>query len=116
MFLIQVLHEVIYHGEVHRLCSDDCFFTWRCNRNLAINFCEGCGMYCSSKGGGCQNLTIGDVNLRFCSPTCISTYKQVALRLQRSRRLLIGCRCLLSLILITPSPTSPVDLLQADEV
>ena len=86
LFLIQVLHEVIYHGEVHKLCSDYCFFTWRCNRNLAINFCESCGMYCSSKGSGCQNLIIGDVNLRFCSPTCISTYKQVVMRLQRSRR------------------------------
>ncbi|XP_062340731.1 zinc finger MYM-type protein 4-like isoform X1 [Osmerus eperlanus] len=104
----EVQHEVTYHGELHRLCSDDCFFTWRCNRNLAINFCENCGMYCSSKGGGCQNLTIGDVNMRFCSPTCISTYKQTCSKLMKCNH--CGNEVMVSTMLVSNDPLGKVKL------
>lgn len=42
-----------------------------------MNCCEGCGLYCNSNSGSCQTLTLDRSQLNFCSPTCISTYKQV---------------------------------------
>ncbi|XP_068607968.1 zinc finger MYM-type protein 4-like [Brachionichthys hirsutus] len=69
-------HEVTHHGRLHRLCSNACFVTWRKMRQLAMNCCEGCGLYCNSSSGSCQTLTIDRSQLNFCSPTCISTYKQ----------------------------------------
>uniref|UniRef100_A0A3B5MD48 TRASH domain-containing protein n=1 Tax=Xiphophorus couchianus TaxID=32473 RepID=A0A3B5MD48_9TELE len=70
-------HEVTYQGKLHRLCSDNCFLTWRKQRQLALNCCEGCGLYCSSKSGSCHTLTIEKSQLNFCSSTCIGTFKQV---------------------------------------
>uniref|UniRef100_A0A3P8RPA7 TRASH domain-containing protein n=1 Tax=Amphiprion percula TaxID=161767 RepID=A0A3P8RPA7_AMPPE len=70
-------HEVTHQGRLHRLCSDACFVTWRKMRQLAMNCCEGCGLYCNSNSGSCQTLTIDRSQLNFCGPTCISTYKQV---------------------------------------
>uniref|UniRef100_A0A8C2XL09 TRASH domain-containing protein n=1 Tax=Cyclopterus lumpus TaxID=8103 RepID=A0A8C2XL09_CYCLU len=70
-------HEVTHQGRLHRLCSDACFVTWRKMRHLAMNCCEGCGLYCSSSSGSCQTLTIDRSQLNFCGPTCIGTYKQV---------------------------------------
>ncbi|XP_046873791.1 zinc finger MYM-type protein 4 isoform X1 [Hypomesus transpacificus] len=104
----KVQHEVIYHSEVHKLCSDYCFFTWRRNRNLAMNCCESCGMYCSSKGSGCQNLIIGDVNLRFCSPTCISTYKQTCSKLMKCSH--CGNEAMVSTMLVSNDPLGKVKL------
>ncbi|KAM4724197.1 LOW QUALITY PROTEIN: zinc finger MYM-type protein 4-like [Anableps anableps] len=72
----QIEHEVTYQGKLHRLCSDSCFLTWRKLRQLALNCCEGCGLYCSSKSGSCQTLTIEKSQLNFCSSTCIGTFKQ----------------------------------------
>ncbi|XP_054469625.1 zinc finger MYM-type protein 4 isoform X2 [Anoplopoma fimbria] len=72
----QIEHEVTHQGRLHRLCSDACFVTWRKMRHLAMNCCEGCGLYCSSSSGSCQTLTIERTQLNFCGPTCISTYKQ----------------------------------------
>ncbi|KAI3367946.1 hypothetical protein L3Q82_026768, partial [Scortum barcoo] len=69
-------HEVTHQGRLHRLCSDACFVTWRKMRQLAMNCCEGCGLYCNSNSGSCQTLTIERSQLNFCGPTCISTYKQ----------------------------------------
>lgn len=46
-------------------------------RQLAMNCCEGCGLYCNSSSGSCQTLTIERSQLNFCGPTCIGTYKQV---------------------------------------
>uniref|UniRef100_A0A3Q0T147 Si:ch211-266o15.1 n=1 Tax=Amphilophus citrinellus TaxID=61819 RepID=A0A3Q0T147_AMPCI len=69
-------HEVTHQGRLHRLCSDACFVTWRKIRQLAMNCCEGCGLYCNTKSGSCQTLTIERSQLNFCGPTCISTYKQ----------------------------------------
>uniref|UniRef100_G3PGR1 TRASH domain-containing protein n=1 Tax=Gasterosteus aculeatus aculeatus TaxID=481459 RepID=G3PGR1_GASAC len=69
--------EVTHQGRLHRLCSDACFVTWRKMRHLAMNCCEGCGLYCSSSSGACQTLTIDRSQLNFCGPTCIGTYKQV---------------------------------------
>uniref|UniRef100_A0A3B5M2I8 TRASH domain-containing protein n=1 Tax=Xiphophorus couchianus TaxID=32473 RepID=A0A3B5M2I8_9TELE len=71
--------QVTYQGKLHRLCSDNCFLTWRKQRQLALNCCEGCGLYCSSKSGSCHTLTIEKSQLNFCSSTCIGTFKQVCL-------------------------------------
>ncbi|XP_014851193.1 PREDICTED: zinc finger MYM-type protein 4-like isoform X2 [Poecilia mexicana] len=72
----KIEHEVTYQGKLHRLCSDNCFLTWRKLRQLALNCCEGCGLYCSSKSGSCHMLTIEKSQLNFCSSTCIGTFKQ----------------------------------------
>ncbi|XP_038128182.1 zinc finger MYM-type protein 4-like isoform X1 [Cyprinodon tularosa] len=72
----QIEHEVTHQGKLHRLCSDSCFLTWRKLRQVAMNCCEGCGLYCSSKSGSCQTLTIEKSQLNFCSSTCIGTFKQ----------------------------------------
>nr|XP_046268142.1 zinc finger MYM-type protein 4 isoform X2 [Scatophagus argus] len=69
-------HEVTHQGRLHRLCSNACFITWRKMRQLAMNCCEGCGLYCNSNSGSCQTLTIERSQLNFCGPTCIGTYKQ----------------------------------------
>uniref|UniRef100_A0A3B4Z1P8 TRASH domain-containing protein n=1 Tax=Stegastes partitus TaxID=144197 RepID=A0A3B4Z1P8_9TELE len=72
----RIEHEVNHQGRLHRLCSDACFVTWRKMRQLAMNCCEGCGLYCNSNSGSCQTLTIDRSQLNFCGPTCIGTYKQ----------------------------------------
>ncbi|CAJ1074037.1 zinc finger MYM-type protein 4-like isoform X2 [Xyrichtys novacula] len=72
----QIEHEVTHQGRLHRLCSDACFVSWRKMRQLAMNCCEGCGLYCNSKLGSCQTLIIDRSQLNFCGPTCIGTYKQ----------------------------------------
>ncbi|XP_035850806.1 zinc finger MYM-type protein 4-like isoform X2 [Sander lucioperca] len=72
----RIEHEVTHQGRLHRLCSNACFVTWRKMRQLAMNCCEGCGLYCSSSSGSCQTLTIERTQLNFCGPTCIGTYKQ----------------------------------------
>lgn len=46
-------------------------------RQLAMNCCEGCGLYCNSSSGSCHTLTIERAQLNFCGPTCIGTFKQV---------------------------------------
>ncbi|XP_026155953.1 zinc finger MYM-type protein 4-like isoform X2 [Mastacembelus armatus] len=72
----QIEHEVNHQGRLHSLCSDACFMAWRKMRQLAMNCCEGCGLYCNSNSGSCQTLTIERSQLNFCGPTCIGTYKQ----------------------------------------
>ncbi|KAM7404035.1 hypothetical protein PAMA_004449 [Pampus argenteus] len=72
----RIEHEVSHQGRLHRLCSDACFVTWRKIRQLAMNCCEGCGLYCNSNSGSCQTLVIERSQLNFCGPTCIGTYKQ----------------------------------------
>ncbi|XP_028994421.1 zinc finger MYM-type protein 4-like isoform X2 [Betta splendens] len=69
-------HEVTHQGRLHKLCSDACFQTWRKLRQLALNCCEGCGLYCNSNS--CQTLMIERSQLNFCGPTCIGTYKQTS--------------------------------------
>ncbi|XP_029315832.1 zinc finger MYM-type protein 4 isoform X2 [Cottoperca gobio] len=76
----RIEHEVTHQGRLHRLCSDACFVTWRKMRQLAMNCCEGCGLYCSSSSGSCQTLTVDRSQLNFCGPTCIGTYKQTCSR------------------------------------
>ncbi|XP_067335980.1 zinc finger MYM-type protein 4 isoform X2 [Channa argus] len=72
----KIEHEVTHQGRLHRLCSDACFLTWRKMRQLAMNCCEGCGLYCNSNSESCQTLMIERSQLNFCGPTCIGTYKQ----------------------------------------
>ncbi|CAN9502578.1 unnamed protein product [Ophioblennius macclurei] len=71
----RIEHEVTHQGRLHKLCSNACFATWRMMRQLAMNCCEGCGLYCNSNSGSCQTLTIDKSQLNFCGPTCISTYR-----------------------------------------
>ncbi|XP_039994097.1 zinc finger MYM-type protein 4 isoform X2 [Xiphias gladius] len=82
----RIEHEVTHQGRLHRLCSDACFVTWRKMRQLAMNCCEGCGLYCNSNSGSCQTLTIERSQLNFCGPTCIGTYKQ-------NCRKMVECAC-----------------------
>ncbi|XP_024128053.1 zinc finger MYM-type protein 4 isoform X3 [Oryzias melastigma] len=72
----QIEHEVTHQGRLHRLCSDACFVTWRKLRQLSMNCCEGCGLYCNSNSGSSHTLLIERSHLNFCSPTCIGTYIQ----------------------------------------
>ncbi|XP_077432558.1 zinc finger MYM-type protein 4-like isoform X2 [Vanacampus margaritifer] len=72
----RIEHEVSHQGRLHRLCSDACFVTWRKMRQLAMNCCEGCGLYCNSSSDSYHTLTIEKSELNFCGPTCIGTYKQ----------------------------------------
>ncbi|XP_037097576.1 zinc finger MYM-type protein 4-like isoform X3 [Syngnathus acus] len=72
----RIEHEVSHQGRLHKLCSDACFVTWRKMRQLAMNCCEGCGLYCNSRSDSYHTLTIEKSELNFCGPTCIGTYKQ----------------------------------------
>ncbi|XP_077394442.1 zinc finger MYM-type protein 4-like isoform X2 [Festucalex cinctus] len=72
----RIEHEVSHQGRLHKLCSDACFVTWRKMRQLAMNCCEGCGLYCNSSSDSYHTLTIEKSELNFCGPTCIGTYKQ----------------------------------------
>ncbi|XP_061650929.1 zinc finger MYM-type protein 4-like isoform X2 [Phyllopteryx taeniolatus] len=72
----RIEHEVSHQGRLHRLCSDACFVTWRRMRQLAMNCCESCGLYCNSSSDSYHTLTIEKSELNFCGPTCIGTYKQ----------------------------------------
>uniref|UniRef100_A0A3B4BMJ5 TRASH domain-containing protein n=1 Tax=Periophthalmus magnuspinnatus TaxID=409849 RepID=A0A3B4BMJ5_9GOBI len=73
----KIEHEVNHQGSLYKLCSDACFVSWRKMKQLALNCCEGCGLYCNSNSGSCQTLMVDKSELNFCGPTCISTYKQV---------------------------------------
>ncbi|KAM9777908.1 zinc finger MYM-type protein 4-like [Neosynchiropus ocellatus] len=77
----RVEHEVSHQGRVHKLCSDACFVTWRRIRQLALNCCEGCGLYCSSNSTSCQTLTIENIQINFCGLTCVSTFAQSSKKL-----------------------------------
>lgn len=72
----KIEHEVNHQGSLHRLCSDACFVTWRKLKRLALNCCDGCGLYCNSNSDSCQTLMVDKSEMNFCGPTCISTYKQ----------------------------------------
>ncbi|XP_077587739.1 zinc finger MYM-type protein 4-like isoform X2 [Stigmatopora nigra] len=74
--ITRIEHEVSHHGRLHKLCSDACFVTWRKMRQLAMNCCEGCGLYCNSSSDSYHTLTFDKSELNFCGPTCIATYKQ----------------------------------------
>ncbi|XP_071238942.1 zinc finger MYM-type protein 4 isoform X1 [Salvelinus alpinus] len=71
-----IQHEVTHQGSLHKLCSDECFMRFRSSHNLVINVCERCGEYCASADRNCRRLRVEGVTIKFCSPTCISTYKQ----------------------------------------
>ncbi|XP_053700964.1 zinc finger MYM-type protein 4-like [Synchiropus splendidus] len=77
----RIEHEVSHQGRVHKLCSDACFVTWRRIRQLALNCCEGCGLYCSSNSTSCQTLTIENIQINFCGLTCVSTFAQSSKKL-----------------------------------
>ncbi|XP_036397438.1 zinc finger MYM-type protein 4-like isoform X2 [Megalops cyprinoides] len=71
-----IRHEVNYQGAVHKLCSDTCFSRFRSSNNLTMNCCETCGNYCYSASGQCHLLQIEGTTRKFCSPVCLTTYKQ----------------------------------------
>ncbi|XP_010891209.3 zinc finger MYM-type protein 4 isoform X2 [Esox lucius] len=71
-----IQHEVTHQGSLHKLCSDECFMRFRSSHNLVINVCESCGEYCASTDRNCRTFRVEGVTMKFCSPTCISTYKR----------------------------------------
>uniref|UniRef100_A0A8C7WBZ0 Si:ch211-266o15.1 n=1 Tax=Oncorhynchus mykiss TaxID=8022 RepID=A0A8C7WBZ0_ONCMY len=71
-----IQHEVTHQGSLHKLCSDECFMRFRSSHNLVINVCESCGEYCASTDRNCRSLRVEGVTMKFCSRTCISTFKR----------------------------------------
>ncbi|XP_041703967.2 zinc finger MYM-type protein 4 isoform X2 [Coregonus clupeaformis] len=71
-----IQHEVTHQGSLHKLCSDECFMHFRSSHNLVINVCESCGEYCASTDRNCRSLRVEGVTMKFCSRTCISTFKR----------------------------------------
>uniref|UniRef100_A0A8C8AYJ6 TRASH domain-containing protein n=1 Tax=Otus sunia TaxID=257818 RepID=A0A8C8AYJ6_9STRI len=76
-----IRHEVNYQNVVHKLCSDACFSKFRSANNLTMNCCENCGGYCYSGSGQCHMLQIEGQSKKFCSPTCVTAYKQKAAKI-----------------------------------
>ncbi|XP_075709471.1 zinc finger MYM-type protein 4 [Rhinoderma darwinii] len=71
-----IRHEVNYQNVVHKLCSDVCFSKFRSANNLTMNCCENCGGYCYSGSGQCHLLNIDGQCKKFCSSSCVTTFKQ----------------------------------------
>ncbi|XP_076157610.1 zinc finger MYM-type protein 4-like isoform X2 [Alosa pseudoharengus] len=68
-------HEVNYMGATHKLCSDECFAGFRSSNKLNMNCCAHCGSYCYQGGQG-HTLQIDNVSKKFCSQTCITSYRK----------------------------------------
>ncbi|XP_017577082.1 uncharacterized protein si:ch211-266o15.1 isoform X1 [Pygocentrus nattereri] len=70
----EIQHEVNHQGVLHRLCSDECFSRFRSSKRLSMSCCESCGN--CTVTGNYHLVQIEDAVKKFCSPVCISTYKQ----------------------------------------
>ncbi|KAK3537675.1 hypothetical protein QTP70_017092, partial [Hemibagrus guttatus] len=70
----EIQHEVNHQGILHRLCSDECFSRFRSSKRLSMSCCESCG-HCTVTGNY-HLVQIEDAVKKFCSPACISAYKQ----------------------------------------
>ncbi|XP_072545089.1 zinc finger MYM-type protein 4 isoform X2 [Salminus brasiliensis] len=70
----EIQHEVNHQGVLHKLCSDECFSRFRSSRRLSMSCCESCGN-CTITGNY-HLVQLEDAVKKFCSPVCISTYKQ----------------------------------------
>ncbi|XP_019905867.2 zinc finger MYM-type protein 4 isoform X2 [Esox lucius] len=66
-------HEVIFHGSIHRLCSELCFMRFRTTNKLTMNSCQTCNKYCYGK---VSVLVVQGSSKTFCSAGCVTTYKQ----------------------------------------
>lgn len=73
--LSQIQHEVNHQGILHRLCSDECFSRFRSSKRLSMSCCESCGN--CTVTGNYHLVQVEDTVKKFCSPACISTFKQV---------------------------------------
>ncbi|MCJ8737164.1 hypothetical protein PDJAM_G00020830 [Pangasius djambal] len=70
----EIQHEVNHQGILHRLCSDECFSRFRSSKRLSMSCCESCGN--CTVTGNYHLVQIEDTVKKFCSPACISTFKQ----------------------------------------
>lgn len=70
----EIQHEVNHQGFLHRLCSDECFSRFRSSKRLSMSCCENCGN--CTVTGNYHLVQLDDTVKKFCSPGCISTYKQ----------------------------------------
>ncbi|XP_053366395.1 uncharacterized protein si:ch211-266o15.1 isoform X2 [Clarias gariepinus] len=70
----EIQHEVNHQGVLHRLCSDECFSRFRSSKRLSMSCCESCGN--CTVTGNYHLVQVEDTIKKFCSPACISTFKQ----------------------------------------
>ncbi|XP_047677661.1 zinc finger MYM-type protein 4 isoform X2 [Tachysurus fulvidraco] len=70
----EIQHEVMHQGVLHRLCSDECFSRFRSSKRLSMSCCESCGN--CTVTGNYHLVQIEDAVKKFCSPACISAFKQ----------------------------------------
>ncbi|KAI5610799.1 zinc finger MYM-type protein 4-like isoform X3 [Silurus asotus] len=70
----EIQHEVNHQGVLHRLCSDECFSRFRSSKRLSMSCCESCGN--CTVTGNYHLVQIEDAIKKFCSPACITTFKQ----------------------------------------
>ncbi|XP_017331360.1 zinc finger MYM-type protein 4 isoform X4 [Ictalurus punctatus] len=70
----EIQHEVNHQGILHRLCSDECFSRFRSSKRLSMSCCESCGN--CTVTGNYHLVQVEDTVKKFCSPACISTFKQ----------------------------------------
>uniref|UniRef100_A0A3B4BMA5 TRASH domain-containing protein n=1 Tax=Periophthalmus magnuspinnatus TaxID=409849 RepID=A0A3B4BMA5_9GOBI len=66
-------HEVSLCGILHKLCSDDCFETFRTTNKLTMSGCVQCGSFFSTKP---LLLILSDGNKTLCNQDCLSKYKE----------------------------------------
>ncbi|MCI4395437.1 hypothetical protein PGIGA_G00180420 [Pangasianodon gigas] len=71
-----IRHEVNFMGSVHKLCGDACFHQFRASNKLSMNCCVTCGGYCYSGEGKSPSLLVDGTTKKFCSQSCISTFKK----------------------------------------
>uniref|UniRef100_A0A3B4BJ72 TRASH domain-containing protein n=1 Tax=Periophthalmus magnuspinnatus TaxID=409849 RepID=A0A3B4BJ72_9GOBI len=74
--LCSIKHEVSLCGILHKLCSDDCFETFRTTNKLTMSGCVQCGSFFSTKP---LLLILSDGNKTLCNQDCLSKYKEVSL-------------------------------------
>uniref|UniRef100_A0A3B4BIE0 TRASH domain-containing protein n=1 Tax=Periophthalmus magnuspinnatus TaxID=409849 RepID=A0A3B4BIE0_9GOBI len=73
IFFFQSKHEVSLCGILHKLCSDDCFETFRTTNKLTMSGCVQCGSFFSTKP---LLLILSDGNKTLCNQDCLSKYKE----------------------------------------
>ncbi|XP_055013269.1 zinc finger MYM-type protein 4 [Boleophthalmus pectinirostris] len=66
-------HEVSLCGILHKLCSDDCFQTFRTTNKLTMSGCVQCGSFFSTKP---LLLILSDGNKTLCNQDCLTKYKE----------------------------------------
>lgn len=72
-----IRHEIHLHGTVHKLCSNNCFFTFSKQNKLAfdIYMCEQCGKPCQKTTASVQSIQFEGQFKLFCSIICLNVFK-----------------------------------------